>query len=128
MLKAKLIKALTSTVLPVVLLGVSSIAFAQNTLPRPITSDQTLGTFMCNIVWWFFWMILAISLIMLLYAAFQYVTARDDVEKTSRARKTITYAAIGIAVAFIAAGFPNIIATVLPGTVTLPAVGTCIAP
>jgi hypothetical protein len=51
---------------------------------------------------------------MVLYAAFTYVTARDDVEKTSRARRTLTYAAIGIAVALMAVGFPQLVGSIFP--------------
>ncbi|HVN26587.1 MAG TPA: hypothetical protein VMT99_02975 [Candidatus Paceibacterota bacterium] len=80
----------------------------------PIQNESNLQQLFCNIISWFFWIIIVISVIMVLMAAFTYVTARGDEEKTTRARRTITYAAIGVAVAFIAAGFPSVVASVFP--------------
>jgi len=83
----------------------------------PITDETDLQQLMCNIIGWFFWIVITVSVIMVLVAAFNYVTAGDDTEKTSKARRTLTYAAVGIAVALLAAGFPRIIASVFPNTV-----------
>jgi hypothetical protein len=89
-----------------------SVAFAQ--AQAPITTQAGLITLLCNIINWFIIIVLAISVIMVLIAAFHYVTAEEDTEKTSKARRTLTYAAVGIAVALIAYGFPQIVATVFP--------------
>jgi cytochrome bd-type quinol oxidase subunit 2 len=84
-------------------------------LPPPAPQSQNqLQTVLCNVTGYFFWIVILISVIMVLFAAFTYVTARDDQEKTSRARRTLTYAAIGIIVALIAYGFPAIIAGFTP--------------
>ena len=55
---------------------------------------------------------------MALWAAFTYVTAGDDTEKTTKARKILMYAAIGIVVALIADGFPALIGSIfnVPGS------------
>jgi len=55
-----------------------------------------------------------VSVIMVLYAAFMYVTAGDDTEKTSTARRTLTYAAVGIAVALISTALPDIVGSIFP--------------
>lgn len=89
-----------------------SVAFAQ--AQAPITTQAGLVTLFCNIINWFIVILLAISVIMVLIAAYHYVTAGEDTEKTSTARRTLTYAAVGIAVTLIAYGFPQIVATVFP--------------
>jgi uncharacterized membrane protein YkvI len=83
-------------------------------VPSPIKDVQQLNDTLCYLIIYFFWIVMAISVIMVLYAAFTYVTARDDVEKTSRARRTLTYAAIGIAVALMAVGFPQLVGSIFP--------------
>lgn len=96
-----------------------SVALAQTSGAKsPVTDETDLQQLMCNIVDWFFWIVIVISVMMVLLAAFDYVTAGDDTEKTSRGRKRLTYAAVGIAVALLAAGFPSIVASVFPNSVT----------
>jgi Type IV secretion system pilin len=97
----------------------ASVVLAQTSgATSPITDESDLQEFFCSIVGWFFWIIIVISVIMVLVAAFDYVTAGDDTEKTSRGRKRLTYAAVGIAIALLAAGFPSIVASVFPNKVT----------
>jgi heme/copper-type cytochrome/quinol oxidase subunit 2 len=92
-----------------------TVANAQTTAPPPtVETSQELTDLICNFIAYFFWIVLVISVIMVLVAAFDYVTAGDDTEKTSRGRKRLTYAAVGIAIALIATGFPSIISSVFP--------------
>jgi heme/copper-type cytochrome/quinol oxidase subunit 2 len=84
------------------------------TPPSPVTDASSLVALLCNVIYWMVFILLAVAVIMIVMAAFQYVTAGDDTEKTSKARKTLTYAAIGIAVALMAYGFPQIVSTVFP--------------
>jgi len=51
-----------------------------------------------------FTLLIAISLIVLAYAGFLFVTAGGDAEKVGEARKTITYAILGLIVAGLAWG------------------------
>ncbi len=88
--------------------GVASAAAA--TLPPSIASNSCdVYKILNRISGVFFSILMTLSVIMALYAAYNYVTARDDTEKTERARRTLTYAAIGVVVALIAAGFPTIV-------------------
>jgi heme/copper-type cytochrome/quinol oxidase subunit 2 len=108
-----------------------SVAFAQGAATNgsapataaqaPITNQAQLITLFCHIISWFIVILLAISVIMILFAAYDYITAQEDTEKTSKARRTLTYAAVGIAVALLAYGFPQIVATVFPGSVSVSA-------
>jgi hypothetical protein len=55
-----------------------------------------------------------LSVIMVLVGAFQFMTGGGDPEKISQARKTILYAAIGLAVALMAGGITSIVKSILP--------------
>jgi Type IV secretion system pilin len=88
-------------------------------LPQNISSPSDVETAVwCPIIGWMFWILMSIAVIMVLYAAYLYVTAGEDTEQVHRATKTITYAAVAIAVALIAVGFPNLIGTVFGNTTT----------
>jgi len=78
----------------------------------PSSGDALLGRIQ-TISNWVFAIFLAISLIYILLAAFQFVTGGGEPEKVSEARQKLIYAAIGIAIALIAAGFPQILRTIV---------------
>jgi heme/copper-type cytochrome/quinol oxidase subunit 2 len=82
--------------------------------PSPVQNSTGLMNVLCSFIAYFFWIVIIISVIFVLYAAFSYVTAGDDTEKTTKARKTLTYAAIGIAVALLATTFPTIVGSIFP--------------
>lgn len=85
--------------------------------PTPIKSWPQVMIAICTFVGYFFWFVLTLSSIYVIVAAFQYVTAQDDTEKTTKARRTLTYAAVGIAVALCALAFPLIVGSIIaPGT------------
>lgn len=58
----------------------------------------------------------AIAIIMILVAAFQFLTAGGDAEKVKTARGTITWAVIGIVVALISFNIPGILSSFLGGS------------
>ena len=57
-----------------------------------------------------------LCVIMVLVGAFQFMTGGGDPEKISKARKTILYAAVGLALALIAGGVTSIIQSILKGS------------
>jgi hypothetical protein len=82
--------------------------FAQTTITNTAGAQSAL----CNILSWMFWILLAVSVIMIFWAGYLYATARDDAEQITRAKKTIFYAALGIAAALLAKGFPGFVASI----------------
>ncbi|MCH7828694.1 hypothetical protein IH982_02375 [Patescibacteria group bacterium] len=62
---------------------------------------------------WVFAVFLAISLIYIVLAAFQFVTGGGDPAQVSGARQKLIYALIGIAIALMAAGFPAILRSIV---------------
>lgn len=71
---------------------------------------------LCQIAVWMFWILIALSIVYVLVAAYKYLTSSGDSEKVSSAGKTIIYAAVAIVVALIAKGFPLIVITLFPTT------------
>jgi heme/copper-type cytochrome/quinol oxidase subunit 2 len=98
--------------------SVALAAVTANTANSPVQNATDIQGLMCNIVSWFIWVVILVSVIMVVYAAFTYATAGDDTEKVATGRKTLTYAAVGIIVALCAAGFPAIVQSVFGSNTT----------
>jgi heme/copper-type cytochrome/quinol oxidase subunit 2 len=113
-LRNPLVLTLTAVVSQVFIVGVANAAGVTENPPTTITNSQGLADLLCSFIIYFFWIVIIVSVMMVLYAAFLYVTAGDETEKTTTARRTLTYAAVGIAVALIAVTFPSIIASLFP--------------
>ena len=64
--------------------------------------DQSL---FCPIINIMFGVLIFVAVIMVMWAAYTYLTAGDDTEKVHRATKTLTYAAVAIVVAILAKDF-----------------------
>lgn len=96
-------------------------AFAQNnfqTAPKISLTPNSVILSLCNAVNWMFYILIILSVIMVLVAAYVYVTASGDPEKASKARMMILYAAIGVVVALLAKGFPSTVGSFLGQSVS----------
>lgn len=82
---------------------------AVGTAPENVTSIDDVIKIINTLVNWLFAIILAIAVIMLLWAAFLWMTSAGDEEKTGKARKTLIYALVGVAVAVVAKGLVKIV-------------------
>jgi len=89
--------------------------FAANRLGIKNLND-VVKKLLCPITDLMFAVLMIISIIMVLYAAYIYLTSSGDTTKISTATKTITYAAIAVAVALVAKNFPYIIAAFFGAT------------
>jgi len=71
-----------------------------------------------QIVRWAYIIFFIIAVLMIILAAFSYLTAGGDAEKVNTAKNRLIYAAVAIAVAFLAVSFETIIKNFLsaPGT------------
>ena len=78
-----------------------------------VTSVSDLNRkILCPVFDTMFWILMGVSIIMIMWAAFTYVRAQDDSTKVSQATKTITYAVVGIVVALVAKSVPNLVGTI----------------
>jgi hypothetical protein len=92
------------------------LAFAENGLPilpeGPTDYPALLGV--VNVILsWIFAILLIMSAVVILMAAFTYVTSKGDTAKTKEATNMIVYAAIGLVIALLANILRNIIPTIL---------------
>ena len=71
----------------------------------PANLDEAVG----RIVNPLFLVLVAISIIFIIFAAYTFVTSGGDPGKTETARATLIYAIIGIVVAFLALGLYNVL-------------------
>ena len=84
-----------------------------------LTNVDTVDEVVCDVIKpiadVMFNFLLIISVIMVIWAAYQYLTAGGDAEKVKGATRTITYAAVAVVVTLLAGAFPDIIASIFGG-------------
>jgi FtsH-binding integral membrane protein len=87
------------------LLGIVLPVLARIETPtEPVTGIEDLLDIINRIATWLFAIVLAIAVIVLLIAGLNWVTSGGDEEKVASARKMLTWALVGIAIAFLAKG------------------------
>ena len=91
------------------------LALAQvGQVPGPlITSPTDISALITRILNWIAGIIITIALIMLLFAAFMYLTAGGSEDRVGKAKNYLLYAIIGIVVALIAFSVQPFITTIL---------------
>ncbi len=75
-------------------------------------SEKIIGI-ACDIFSLLYSIALVVGIIYVVIAAFKYMTAAGDATKVSEGHRALTWAAIGIGVAIIAAGVPGIVGSIL---------------
>ena len=77
-------------------------------IENPLNFD-TLTDLLIAVSKWLFKIAIPIVTIMILYGAFQMLTAAGNPEQFSKGKRTILYAIIGLVVVLIASGIPDLI-------------------
>ncbi len=93
------------------------VAFAQivtpGTLPSGLNNTYTsytqIGDTLNTVVNWLFGILLVLGIGMIIVAAFFYATAAGNDERVKKAKKTLTYAIIAIALAVLSKGIVAVI-------------------
>lgn len=91
----------TLLVLPVIALAQAS---PEEEVPRDLEICCEQGTLLDTLVDWLFAILLIVAALFIILAAFYFVTAAGDPDKTKKARDFVLYALIGVLVAFAARG------------------------
>jgi heme/copper-type cytochrome/quinol oxidase subunit 2 len=108
---------------PVLALVVPALAAAQISQP-PVTAPSNITNInqitgaagiICTIINWIFWLLIVLTIIFVLIAAFRYLTAAGDPEKVKKAGQTLLYAAIAVIIALIAKGLPLLVSSFIGG-------------
>jgi len=89
-----------------------AFALAQQELPAPIDEPDDFITLVGR---WVFIVFLAIAVVLLVYAAFIYLTSAGDVRKLTSAKSTMVYAVVAIIIALLAFGVISVITDVIVG-------------
>ena len=94
-------------------------AFAQiNSIQEPPIVNRDLGGWLGvinTIAKWIYTIILVVSVIMILMAAFNYLTAGGDQAKVKKASQMLIYAVVGIVVAILAFSISTIVTGLVKG-------------
>ncbi len=91
-------------------------ASAQTLPPPPFTNPGSAIALLCSIAGWMFTFLVVLSVIFVIWAAFKYLTAGGDPAKVGAASSMLIYAAVAIAVAIFAKGFPLLVGGLLNNT------------
>ena len=108
-------KIVTSIAPALLLLGVATLAFATAPIDAPTgpTTVQGLLDVLDNVIDLLFTVLIVFSVIFIILAAFQFVTAGGDPAGITQARQKVIWAAVGIVVALIARALPIVIKAAL---------------
>jgi hypothetical protein len=115
--------------IPIVSLLLPLGSFAAGIPPPPsnvkapsnvLTSVNDINTSLCSVVNWVFYGLIVFAVIMVLIAAYGYLTSGGDPEKTKTAGQRLLYAAIAILVGIIAQAFPNLVGSFVGNGSLLP--------
>lgn len=95
------------------------LALAQTVPPPPFTDAGGVVAVLCRIAGWMFDFLIVLVILFVLLAAFSYLGAGGDPEKVKAASNKLVYAAVAVAVALFARGFPLFVVNLVGGqTVT----------
>ena len=78
-------------------------------MKSPINEPNQFLDVIASVVKWTYAIFFIITVMFVLFAAFNYLTGGDDAEKIKSAHQQIMYAAIAVAIALLAVGFSLII-------------------
>ena len=96
----------------------TSVALAITTAPGTVEtsgvdSPSDVVDLIEAIAGWFQVIVLAIAVFMIIYAGFIWMTAAGEEDKLTRARQTLIYALVGIAVVVVAYGLVALMTTLI---------------
>ncbi|MFH1347052.1 MAG: pilin [Spirochaetota bacterium] len=113
-------KIIASVITIAVVMPLASVVYAQPStgldLPGANTSITTVSSLVDiirGVVKWIYTIFFIIAVLFIIFAAFTYLTAGGDPEKTTKAKNQLIYATVAIAVALLALGFQSIVANFL---------------
>lgn len=101
----KLSKVLSNISLGAANLYLASAVSAQNSLPDFLPASEVqkdLPSIISGVITWALWFAVVVAVIIIIVAGYLYITASGDEAKIKKATTTLTWAVIGLIVAFIA--------------------------
>ena len=96
-----------------ILLLMPIVSHAQTTIPNPLGSGTGISTIITRVTDFIFSLGLAIAVIVFLVGGFQYLFSFGSEQKTTQARKTLMYGAIGTIIMLVGRGITTLIASII---------------
>ncbi len=112
-MKFNLKKIGTIAALAVTLLPLLAGAQAPTGPVSTVTSLEDIIRIINTIINYIFAFLIILATVMVLYAAYLYLTAGGDEESVSKAKEVIIYAAVGVAVALLSQAVAFIVASIV---------------
>jgi len=100
------------TILLLSLISLPVLTFAQygvQSPPTPVTRFEDILGILNTVINWIFTILLALAVIFIMFAAFEYLGSAGDPEKTRTAANKLIYAAVAIGVGLISKGIEFIV-------------------
>ena len=96
-----------------------SLALAQ--IPTDIldTPEKAVGI-LNTVAGWLFTILFALAVVMIIYAAFLYLTAAGSPDRINSAKSILIYAIVAIVIALVAGGIPTLIEGILTDSTGVP--------
>src|SRR5690348_8283775 len=91
--------------------ALAATTFTGSLPPVSISNVSGFANLLCTIAGWLFVFLIILSVIFIILAAFNYLTASGDPEKVKTASHQLIYAVVAIVVAVLARAIPLIVAT-----------------
>ena len=92
-----------------------ALAAIENYPENILDTPEKVENLFWSIADWFFTIFLIVAVIAIIYTAFMYLTSTGDPTKLKKARTSLTFAIVAIAIAILAAGIPTLIQNLLEG-------------
>ena len=107
-------------IIPVLIFGFSKITvYAQipppdegGSIENPLEATS-FNELIVGIATWIFWIAIPLATLMFLIGGFMFMVSGGNEQKVTQARKTMIWAAVGLAICLIGAGFTSIIRELL---------------
>ena len=85
-----------------------------SSIPNPLNADS-FAELINNIAKWVFNIAIALATVMFLIGGFQFLVSGGNEEKVTKAKKTMFWSAVGLAICLIGSGFTSLIRQLLGG-------------
>ena len=82
---------------------------------NPLGDISTISDLLFNVIGFLIVLSIPISMILVVYAGFLYITSAGNEDKIKMAQKTLVWALVGFAIVLIARGVPAVIQEILSG-------------
>ena len=90
-----------------------AVALAQTAPPSVTLTRDSILDLLNTTLTWIDAIIFIVGILIILYAAFMYMTAAGDEEKIGKAKRTFIYGLVGVGIAILAFGIWELVASFL---------------